>query len=75
MNITFGDNKYGTMGNSSFYRWNKKMCFQSRDTLYDCMDQQENDNKYRCPDELYAYEMWCPSEFQLIHKRNRLFAK
>lgn len=47
--------------------WNKKLCFEARDTLHQCVDAQENGNKYRCPDELYAYEMWCPADFRRIH--------
>ena len=42
--------------------WNKKLCFEARDTLLSCVDAQPNGNKYRCPDELYAYQMWCPTE-------------
>ena len=50
------------------------MCFEARDTLFACTDAQENGNKYRCPDELYAYEMWCPQDFRRMHsvwKRKR----
>ena len=52
--------------------WNKKLCFEARDTLFSCADAQENGNKFRCPDELYAYEMWCPNDFrrlQSVRKR------
>jgi hypothetical protein len=55
------------MGNTYSYKWNKKLCFQARDSLYDCVDSQENGNKYRCPDQLYAYEMWCPPDFRRVH--------
>ena len=51
--------------------WNKKLCFEARDTLYACADGQENGNKYRCPDELYAYEMWCPNDFRRIHSHRK----
>ena len=49
--------------------WNRKLCFESRDTLFQCADAQENKNKFRCPDELYAYEMWCPGDFRRIHSQ------
>ena len=32
-----------------------------------CVDGTENGNKFRCPDELYAYEMWCPNDFRRMH--------
>jgi hypothetical protein len=32
--------------------------------LVACVDSTENGNKFRCPDELYAYEMWCPNDFR-----------
>ncbi len=58
----------GKVHNDNF---NRKLCFQARDTLYACVDQQENANKYRCPDELYAYEMWCPVDFRRINSSYR----
>jgi hypothetical protein len=61
------DERFQLMGNSHNYMWNKKLCFQARDALFDCVDQQENGNKFRCPDQLYAYEMWCPPDFIRIH--------
>ena len=51
--------------------WNKKLCFEARDTLFACTDAQENGNKYRCPDELYAYEMWCPNDFRRMHSHKK----
>ena len=53
--------------------WNRKLCWAARDTLFDCIDQHENKNKFRCPDELYAYEMWCPADFRRVasHKKRR----
>ena len=65
------DNKYLLLGNNQQFGWNKKLCFEARDTLYDCVDAQPNGNKLRCPDELYAYEMWCPNEFRLMHSAQR----
>merc|ERR1711865_210776 len=47
--------------------WNKKICWEAKDVLFECANSQENKNKYRCPDELYAYEMWCPPAFRRIH--------
>ena len=46
--------------------WNKKLCFEAKDDLFSCADK-NNGNKYTCPDELYAYEMWCPNDFRRIH--------
>lgn len=69
MNI--GDERFQFMGNSHNYQWNKKLCFQARDTLFECVDAQENGNKFRCPDQLYAYEMWCPPDFRRIHSNKR----
>ena len=54
-------------GNSQQMAFNKKLCFEARDSLYDCADAQDNGNKMRCPDQLYAYEMWCPPEFRRMH--------
>ncbi len=68
---SYKDDKYYFMSGNNYYRWNKKLCFQARDSLFDCIDRSENGNKYRCPDELYAYEMWCPVDFQRIQSRNR----
>lgn len=57
-------------GNSQQIAWNKKLCFEARDTLYDCVDATPNGNKLRCPDQLYAYEMWCPAEFRRMQSAN-----
>ena len=53
--------------------WNRKLCWEARDTLFGCVDQQDNKNKFRCPDELYAYEMWCPPDFRRVasYKKRR----
>ena len=59
------------MGNNAQYAFNKKLCFEARDTLYDCVDAQENGNKLRCPDQLYAYEMYCPPDFRRVHTFQR----
>ena len=45
--------------------WNKKLCFEARDTLFQCTES-VGGNKFKCPDELYAYEMWCPADFRRI---------
>ena len=52
--------------------WNKKLCFEARDTLFSCVDKTANGNKFRCPDELYAYEMWCPSEMRTLQSAKRV---
>ena len=57
----------GLGGNNQQFAFNKKLCFEARDTLFDCVAEQPNSNKFRCPDQLYAYEMWCPTEFRRIH--------
>ena len=67
MVANFSDLKMFAMGNDQQLQWNKKLCFQSRDALFDCVDAQPNGNKLRCPDELYSYEMWCPTEFRSVH--------
>ncbi len=61
------------MGNFHGAQFNRKLCFQARDGLYDCVDdpQTGNGNKYKCPDQLYAYEMWCPPDFRRIHSQRR----
>lgn len=69
--MNLSDNKVHTIGNFYNYTFNKKLCFEARDSLFDCVDQQENGNKYRCPDQLYAYEMWCPPDFRRIHSSLR----
>jgi len=61
------DNHSFLLGNFHSYKYNKKLCFEARDSLFECVDQQENGNKYRCPDQLYAYEMWCPPDFRKLH--------
>ena len=52
--------------------WNKKLCWEAKDTLFACVDRQENGNKFRCPDELYAYEMWCPTEVRRLESVKRV---
>ena len=52
--------------------WNKKLCWEAKDTLFACVDRQENGNKFRCPDELYAYEMWCPTEVRRLESAKRV---
>ena len=68
---TISDVKYLAMGNNNQFGWNKKLCFEARDSLFDCVDAQPNGNKLRCPDQLYAYEMWCPTEFRRLHTAKR----
>ena len=59
------------VGQSTYYQWNKKLCLSARDALYECQDAQENKNKFRCPDELYAYDKWCPADFQKVNAHRR----
>merc|ERR1712167_491549 len=76
MSIRHQDAKLAFMGNhfTSQWGWNKELCFEARDTLHACVDAQENGNKYRCPDELYAYEMWCPNDFRRKHSHLKRIA-
>jgi len=48
--MSLSDDRFYTIGNFHHYQYNKKLCFQARDSFYDCVDQQENGNKFRCPD-------------------------
>ena len=68
---TRSDLKIYALGNNAQYAFNKKLCFEARDTLYECVDSQENGNKLRCPDQLYAYEMYCPADFRRVHTFQR----
>ena len=65
------DDRLLIVGNPTNYAWNKKLCFMARDALFECTDAQSNKNKFRCPDELYAYEMWCPVDFRRVQSTNR----
>ena len=49
--------------------YNKKLCFHAYNSLKECA----TTNKYRCPDELYAYEQWCPPQFQAIKAQEKYF--
>jgi hypothetical protein len=71
--MSFTDDRFYFMGNSHGYNFNRKLCFQARDALFDCVDDSAtgNGNKFRCPDQLYAYEMWCPADFRRIHSNMR----
>ena len=64
--MNLSENKFLAMGNGQHQQWNKKLCFEARDTLFECIDSQPNKNKFRCPDQMYAYEMWCPTEFRTL---------
>ena len=35
---TFSDAKLFAMGNTHQPGWNKKLCFEARDSLYECVD-------------------------------------
>jgi hypothetical protein len=71
--MNLSDDRFFFMGNAHGYNFNRKLCFQARDSLFDCVDDPNtgNGNKYRCPDQLYAYEMWCPTDFRRIHSAQR----
>ena len=71
MTTSIGDVRIQHTGNMANLGWNKNLCFQARDALYECVDAQENGNKFRCPDQLYAYDMWCPAEFRRLHTAKR----
>ena len=71
MTSLHSDDRLFVIGNPNNYGWNKKLCFQARDSLFECADSQDNGNKFRCPDELYAYEMWCPADFRRVHSTKR----
>ncbi len=73
MNVS--DDRFYFIGNAHGYNFNRKLCFQARDALFDCVDTTPNGNKYRCPDQLYAYEMWCPPDFRRIHSQMRRKSK
>ena len=68
---SLSDSKFFGMGNNYAHGWNKKLCFEARDSLYDCVEAQPNGNKLRCPDQLYAYEMWCPTEVRRAQTARR----
>ena len=70
--MSFRQDRITHMGQSNQHSWNKKLCFEARDTLYACMDKQPNQNKFRCPDQLYAYEMWCPTEVRRLSAARRV---
>ena len=69
--MNLNDVRVFQLGNGGQIAWNKKLCFEARDTFYDCVDEQPNGNKYRCPDQMYAYEQWCPADFRRIHTAQR----
>ena len=51
--------------------YNLKMCLEAKDALYECVESQPNENKYRCPDQLFAYEQWCPGDVQRAYSEIR----
>ena len=71
--MNLSDDRFHFMGNFHGYNFNRKLCFQARDTLFECVDDPAtgNGNKFRCPDQLYAYEMWCPPDFRRVHSQKR----
>ena len=68
MTTKANDGKIAFLGNHYMEHigWNRKLCFEARDTLFSCTDE-KGGNKFKCPDELYAYEMYCPVGFRRIH--------
>ena len=69
MSALYKDEKIAFLGNhfnEYTMGWNRKLCFESRDTLFKCTEG-VGGNKFKCPDELYAYEMWCPAGFRRLH--------
>ena len=71
--MSFLQDRLFAQGQTNQMGWNKKLCWEAKDTLFSCVDRTENGNKFRCPDELYAYEMWCPAEMRRMtsHKKVR----
>ena len=69
--MSFLEDRLFTSGSRAGQMWNKKLCFEARDTFNGCVDKQPNGNKFRCPDELYAYEMWCPTEVRRLTTMQR----
>ena len=67
----FTDDKLFLLGNQGVYNYNKSLCFQATDLLKACTDKQDNKNRFRCPDELYAYEMYCPPDYQTIERQRQ----
>ena len=71
--MNLSDDRFFVLGNSYNYNFNRKLCFQARDALFECVDDPTtgNGNKYKCPDQLYTYEMWCPPDFRRVHSNMR----
>ena len=70
--MSFLSDRLTLTGTSAQQLWNRKLCWEAKDTLFACVDRQENGNKFRCPDELYAYEMWCPTEVRRLESARRV---
>ena len=70
--MSFLEDRLWAGGHSGQQMWNKKLCWEAKDTLFACVDKQPNQNKFRCPDELYAYEMWCPAEMRRLTSAKRV---
>ena len=70
--MSFLEDRLTLQGNYTQQVWNRKLCWEAKDTLFACVDRQENGNKFRCPDELYAYEMWCPTEVRRLESVRRV---
>ena len=70
--MSFLEDRLTLAGNYTQQVWNRKLCWEAKDTLFACVDRQENGNKFRCPDELYAYEMWCPTEVRRLESVRRV---
>ena len=64
--MSFLEDRLYHQGQAAQHNWNKKLCFEARDTLLSCVERQPNGNKFRCPDQLYAFEMWCPTEVKRL---------
>ena len=70
--MSFLEDRLTLQGNYTQQVWNRKLCWEAKDTLFACVNRQENGNKFRCPDELYAYEMWCPTEVRRLESVRRV---
>jgi len=53
----------------------KRLCFQAHDNYFECIESQHTDdpNKFKCIDQLYAYQTYCTNDF--IYRRKQRFLK
>jgi hypothetical protein len=68
----------GARGMEEYF--DRRLCFQAHDNYYECINQQTENgesnyklfylgiNKFKCMDQLYMYETYCPSYFIKMRK-------